>query len=123
MGDRKKYMTWLVHGGAFIDEMRILIDRFDPDRDIDEWVEDIISENILGKRSRSWTAEIVKRYFLARFVTEESAYAWKSLKILCSQGVDFQSSVQSCIIIRQRSMISFMILSPWIYSNDITQAK
>ncbi len=88
MGDTKNYMTWLVHGGAFIDEMRILLDRFDPDRDINEWVGEIISENILGKRSRSWTREIVKRYFLARFVTEESAYAWKSLKILCSQSVD-----------------------------------
>jgi hypothetical protein len=84
----KRYMTWLAHGGAFIDEMRILIDKFDPERDIDSWVEEITHENILGKRSRSWTREIVRRYFLARFVTEDSGYAWKPLKILCSQGVD-----------------------------------
>lgn len=84
----KKYMTWLAHGGAFIDETRILLDIFDPAVDINTWVEQIVRKNVLGKRSRSWTNEIVKRYFLARFVTKESSYAWKALKILCAKNVD-----------------------------------
>lgn len=84
----KKYMTWLAHGGAFIDETRILLDLFDPAVDINTWVEQIVRKNVLGKRSRSWTNEIIKRYFLARFATKESSYAWKALKILCAKNVD-----------------------------------
>jgi len=88
MNKNKTYMTLLAHGGALIDEMRLLMDRFNPEVDTNAWVEEIIKENALGKASRAWTKEIITRFFLPRFVDGEPKNAWKPLKILCSKGVD-----------------------------------
>lgn len=88
MAEKKKYTTLLAHGGALIDEMRLLIDRFDPEVDTNTWVEEIVKENALGKASRSWTNEIIKRYFLPRFVDGHPKNAWKPLKVLCSGNID-----------------------------------
>ncbi|MEQ8191975.1 MAG: BrxA family protein [Candidatus Eremiobacterota bacterium] len=89
MKNGKKYTTLLSHGGAMIDEMLVLIERFDPDIEIDKWVDEIVSENVLGKATRAWTKEIITRYFLPRFVENEYGNTWKVLKILTSKNVDF----------------------------------
>jgi hypothetical protein len=88
MAKNKTYTTLLTHGGAMVDEMRILIDRFNPEMDINKWVDDIVKENVLGKASRAYTSEIISRFFLPRFVNGQSKNAWKALKILCSKGAD-----------------------------------
>jgi hypothetical protein len=88
MNKKRTYKTLLTHGGAVIDETRILLDLFNPQIDINRWVEEIIKENALGKVSRARTSEIINRYFLARYVNGYPKDAWKPLKILCSKGVD-----------------------------------
>ena len=88
MKQKKTYTVSLTRGGALVDEMRILIDRFNPSLDITEWVDRIVGENALGKASRSWTNQIVNRCFLPRFVTGIPPNAWKPLKPLCLADID-----------------------------------
>ena len=49
MNKNKTYKALLTHTGAMIDEMRLLINRFNPEVDTNTWVEEIIRENALGK--------------------------------------------------------------------------
>ena len=88
MNKNKTYKALLTHPGAMIDEMRLLINRFNPEVDTNTWVEEIIRENALGKASRSWTREVITRAFLPRFVDGEPKTTWKPLKILGSKSVD-----------------------------------
>ncbi|TMR68799.1 DUF1819 family protein, partial [Streptococcus pseudopneumoniae] len=48
-----KYKARFHHFGAMIDEMRLLVARFNPEMAIDTWVDELIRENVLGKTSRA----------------------------------------------------------------------
>ena len=83
-----KYKARFHHFGAMIDEMRLLVARFDPEAPIDAWVDELIRENVLGKTSRSWTKEVIRGVFIPRFVTGYFENAWKHLRVLEDKGAD-----------------------------------
>lgn len=83
-----KYKARFHHFGAMIDEMRLLVARFDPQTPIDTWVDALIRENVMGKPSRSWTRDVTRGVFIQRFVNGYYEKAWKHLRILAEAGAD-----------------------------------
>jgi len=83
-----KYKARFHHFGAMIDEMRLLVARFDPQTPIDAWVDALIRDNVLGKASRSWTRDVTRGVFIQRLVNGYYEKASKHLRILAEAGAD-----------------------------------
>lgn len=84
----EKYKARFHHFGAMINEMRILNERFDPNEPINDWVSQLVKENVVGKPSRTWTKELIIGVFLQRFVNGKPPNVWKVIQLLESKKID-----------------------------------
>ncbi|MBZ5596032.1 MAG: DUF1819 family protein [Acidobacteriia bacterium] len=66
-GHERHYTTNIQKGGALIRECRILLLEWLPTESIDQFLERVSAQNVLGKLSRRRVRDIVKRIFKPRF--------------------------------------------------------
>lgn len=81
----KQYQTRLQKGGALFEDMRALIRMFDDN--LLSQRENIINENLLGKATRSRSADIIRRSFIPRFIEGDPDNAWKLVKPLETNNI------------------------------------
>lgn len=77
-----KYTTRLQKGGALLDDMRLLVRQWRDEASWDEQRQKMILENILGKKTRSRSADIYRRTFALRFLKGDPPEAWKIIRPL-----------------------------------------
>jgi len=71
-GPKHHYTTNIQKGGALIRECRILLLEWLPSESIDQFLERVSAQNVLGKLSRRRVRDIVKRIFRPRFIGSET---------------------------------------------------
>lgn len=79
------YQTRLQKGGALFEDMRALIRLLD--NNLLSQRENIINENLLGKSTRSRSADIIRRSFIPRFIEGDPKEAWTLVKPLESNKI------------------------------------
>jgi len=84
-----KYKARFHHTGAMIEEMRLLIRAYNPDIPKEEWINNIIEDNLLGKNSRNWVREVIVGSFFPRFVNGKYPNAFAHIKILEKRDANF----------------------------------
>ena len=82
------YKAHFHHSGAMIEEMLFLIQSFNPNIPKENWINYIIENNILGKKSRNWIREIITGSFFPRFVNGKYPNSYAHIKILEEKRAD-----------------------------------
>ncbi|MHB2154482.1 BrxA family protein [Calditrichota bacterium GD2] len=80
----KKYIARIHRSGSMIQEMLALINYYNPQFSKKQWIDDVVRQNLIGKKSRSWTQEIIVNHFYPRFVNCFYQHAWKDIKLFMS---------------------------------------
>lgn len=86
MADKNIYNSSLQKAGAVMADMRILVRNW-TDGDIHSQQEKVITENILGKETRSRSVDTLRRTFIPRFVKGDPPKAWKIVRHLEDRNV------------------------------------
>jgi len=80
------YNSSLQKAGAVMDDMRLLVRNW-TDSDIKPQQEKVITENVLGKETRSRSVDTLRRTFIPRFVKGDPPKAWKIIRPLEDRNV------------------------------------
>ena len=81
VGPTRAFTTRLQKGGAWLDDMRVLVREWD-DRVLTEANEHELAGRVLGKRTRSRASDTYRRAFLPRFIEGDPPKAWKLVRTL-----------------------------------------
>lgn len=87
----RTYTTRLQKAGAAIDDSRLLVRAWSDALKEDQIIQELVSENILGKTSRMRTKDVIRRVFIPRFVSGEPKNAWRYLQVLEKAGTDSET--------------------------------
>ena len=100
--DRHQYVSRLLKGGALLDDMRLIV-RSWSDNANNEHKAKLIIENILGKKTRTRSAEVFQRVFAPRFLHGNPLQAWKIVRPLEERDVALEISTPLYYWITARS--------------------
>lgn len=84
------YNSRLQKGGALLEDMRFLV-RSWQNGSVQEQIDVIVTQNLLGKQSRARARETLRRAFLPRFVTGRPREAWEIVRELEDQNLPLES--------------------------------
>jgi hypothetical protein len=79
--NKNPYNSRLQKGGALLDDMRLLVREWEGGS-LDRQKEEVIAQNLLGKRSRARVADTLRRAFVPRFVKGDPPEAWRIVRPL-----------------------------------------
>ena len=77
----RTYTTRLQKAGAAIEDSRLLLRAWSDVMQKDQIIQELVSNNVLGKTSRMRTKDVIRRIFIPRFVSGEPKNAWIYLQI------------------------------------------
>lgn len=81
------YNSNLIKGSAAIQDTKILLKAWQPELSIQENSQRIINENLLGKKSRKRTSEMISRILLPRYINGHPPNHWQYLKRLAESQI------------------------------------
>jgi len=80
LNKKQKYTSNLQKAGAAVEDIKILLKHWKNDIPQSELVKNLIAKNILGKKSRKRTADVIRYIFLPRYVNGFPEGHWVYLK-------------------------------------------
>ena len=83
----KKYTSNLLKGGGAIQDTKTLLSYWKDDKTQEELIQNIVSENILGKKSRNRILDVLKCTFIPRYIEGYPEKHWIYLKKMVENEV------------------------------------
>lgn len=83
----RDYTTRLQKGGALLDDMRLLVQNWDEGTAWEDQVQQGLSSNLLGKKTRARASDVIRRAFSHRFVKGNPPGAWQIVRVLEDRNV------------------------------------
>lgn len=80
--NKNQYTTRLQKGGAVLEDMRLLVRSWSEDASPDDQRQQLVFENVLGKRTRARAVDVYRRLFAQRFLKGDPPKAWKIVRPL-----------------------------------------
>jgi len=85
-----KYTSNLQKGGAVLEDIKILLKHWRNDIPQKNLIKELISENVLGKKSRKRVSDVIRYIFLPRYVNGYPKNHWAFLKQLVQADVPIE---------------------------------
>jgi hypothetical protein len=87
---KKNYSTRLQKGGALIEDMRIIVRNWSEEISKSTQIKQFLQENILGKITKTRSADALRRVYSHRFLDGNPLDAWKIVRPLEDKEVDIE---------------------------------
>lgn len=88
--DGRKYTSNLQHGGALLEDMRVLVQHWSKNASWNEQKQKTTLENILGKKSKKRLLNILDSIFAPRFIKGNPPEAWKIIRSLEDKNISIE---------------------------------